>query len=56
MLTWEEISVAPGAGTMLARLANQVARQNGLDASTVRAKRLYSWECARPISHAAHAS
>ena len=43
MLTWEEISVAPGAGTMLARLANQVARQNGLDASTVRAKRLHSW-------------
>eukprot|EP01043_Picozoa_sp_COSAG02_P096974 COSAG02_NODE_33219_length_503_cov_1.269802_1_plen_26_part_01 len=26
MLTWEEISGAPGAGTMLARLANQVAR------------------------------
>jgi hypothetical protein len=28
---------------MLARLANQVARQNGLAASTVRAKPLDSW-------------
>ena len=37
MLSWEEISIAPGAGTMLAQLANTVARQNGLGASTVRA-------------------
>jgi hypothetical protein len=37
VLSWEEISIAPGAGTMLAQLANTVARQNGLGASTVRA-------------------
>ena len=55
MLTWEEISVAPGAGTMLARLANQVARQNGLDASTVRASACVHGN-ARPISQAAHVS